>query len=53
MIIKKKVRIEAICYLALLVLAHNVARQSKVRKALENESELFILAGKKNSFKHK
>ena len=48
--IKRKDRLEALCHIALLALALYMVLQIRVRKALENESEPLILAGKKKSF---
>ncbi len=48
--IKRKDRLEALCYVALLALALYMVLQIRVRKALEKESEPLVLAGKKKSF---
>jgi len=48
--IKRKDRLEALCYVALLALALYMILQIRVRKALEHESEPVTLAGKKKSF---
>ena len=48
--IKRKDRLEALCYVALIALALYMILQIRVRKALSNESEPIILAGKKKSF---
>ena len=48
--IKRKDRLEALCYVALLALALYMILQIRVRNALKYESEPIILAGKKKSF---
>lgn len=48
--IKRKDRLEALCYVALIALALYMILQLRVRNALKNESEPIILAGRKKSF---
>ena len=48
--IKRKDRLEALCYVALIALALYMILQIRVRNALKNESEPIILAGRKKSF---
>lgn len=48
--IKRKERLEALCYVALIALALYMILQIRVRNALKNESEPVMLAGKKKSF---
>ncbi|MGM0653631.1 MAG: IS1634 family transposase [Bacillota bacterium] len=48
--IKRKDRLEALCYVALIALALYMVLQIRVRKALSNETEPILLAGKKKSF---
>ena len=48
--IKRKDRLEALCYVALIALALYMILQIRVRKALLTETEPIMLAGKKKSF---
>jgi transposase len=48
--IKRKDRLEALCYVALIALALYMILQIRVRNALKNESEPIMLAGRKKSF---
>ncbi|OPL10286.1 MAG: hypothetical protein AVO34_11385 [Firmicutes bacterium ML8_F2] len=48
--IKRKERLEALCYVALIALALYMILQIRVRNALKDESEPIVLAGKKKSF---
>ena len=48
--LKRKDRLEALCYVALIALALYMILQIRVRNALKNESEPVVLAGKKKSF---
>ena len=48
--IKRKDRLEALCYVELLALALYMVLQIRIRKALEHDSEPITLPGKNKSF---